>query len=495
MNCLWSGRLAIDAQMGARPTRPWVYRLKYRVFADLPSDLASRLPSLTIVLGRYGDIVTRAGERSAYLSWYPACLRGWETGLGMPDAWRGPTDGNVDPDVAAVVARDTLDAFDAIVPGIGGAAPTDVRAGVIVSWGATDIDDPGSELHERKDIGVQGGDGYYSIDTGKLTCAPLFASRLVERSSRRPPGRPNASETIEPSFPLVSIGIPLYRSRRFVDRITRNIEAIAYPNVEVIVSDRHSDDDAAWQVAARFAREPRVRTVRAADRLTWVEHYNRLLEDASGEYFMWMPHDDEFPAGYVPALVGALEAHPEAVLALGRIERVDLDGRPLDDRRERQPRASRLPGPWSPRLAPRLLVGRETEEPFRGVFRREAVVRARLSIRPTPGNVAADTYWVFAMALLGPFCFVDGCFCRKTYYPASTHAQWDPIRLGQILEGRRILRAYVADLVSDPRDARACTRGIDLWTALGTAGVVARHCGIPAGLRRSAERALSRRLA
>jgi GT2 family glycosyltransferase len=300
---------------------------------------------------------------------------------------------------------------------------------------------------------------------------------------------------VEPSIPLVSIGIPLCRSRRFVDRIIRNIEAIAYPNVEVIVSDRHSDDDAAGQVAARFAREPRVRTVRAADRLTWVEHYNRLLEDASGEYFMWMPHDDEFPAGYVPALVGALEAHPEAVLALGRIERVDLEGRPLDARRERRTHASRLPRPWSPRVAPRLLVRRETEEPFRGVFRREAVRRAGLSIRQTPGDVAADTYWVFAMALLGPFRFVEGCFCGKAYYPASTHARWGPMRLGQILDGRRILRSYVADLVRDPHDARACTRGIDLWAALGTAGVVARHCRIPARVRRSAERALSRRLA
>jgi hypothetical protein len=175
--------LAIDAQLNGRPARPWVYRLKYRVLADLPAGLAARLPSLTMVLGRYGDIVTRRGERSAYLSWYPSCLRGWESGLRMPEAWRGPTNGAVDPLVAAAVARETLDAFDAIVPGIRDAVPTDVRAGVIVSWGATDIDDPASELHERRDIGVQGGDGYYSIDTGKLTCAPLFASRLVEMVS------------------------------------------------------------------------------------------------------------------------------------------------------------------------------------------------------------------------------------------------------------------------------------------------------------------------
>jgi glycine/D-amino acid oxidase-like deaminating enzyme len=180
VNCLWSGRLRIDDQMGAPPRRRWVYRLKYRVLADLPDGLASQLPSLTLVLGKYGDLVTREGERSAYLSWYPACLRGWATGIDVPDAWRGPTDGNVDPGIAADVARSTLDAFGAIVPGIRAAVVRDVRAGVIVSWGATDIDDSRSELHERRDIGVRGRDGYFSIDTGKLTCAPLFAAALAD---------------------------------------------------------------------------------------------------------------------------------------------------------------------------------------------------------------------------------------------------------------------------------------------------------------------------
>lgn len=54
--------------MGAAPRRRWVYRLKYRVLADLPDDLASKLPSLTIVLGKYGDLVTREGEPWVYLS-------------------------------------------------------------------------------------------------------------------------------------------------------------------------------------------------------------------------------------------------------------------------------------------------------------------------------------------------------------------------------------------------------------------------------------------
>lgn len=302
------------------------------------------------------------------------------------------------------------------------------------------------------------------------------------------------------SLPLVSIGIPLYRSRRFADRVVRNITAIAYPNVEVIVSDRHGDDDAADEIARRLANDRRVRVVAAADQLTWVEHYNWLLDSAAGTYFMWMPHDDEFPSHYVGTLVAALEERPDVVLAYGGIERVDLDGRRIDRPSHDRPRPARdghepaAGRPWSPRAAAARLVRRETEAPFRGVFRREVVRRAGLFIRSTPGNVAADTYWVFALALLGPFERIDGCVCRKAYYPESTHARWGAMGLRQIVDGRRMLRGYVADLVRDPAEAAACVRGIDRWAAVATTGVIARHCRIPAGVRRAGERALSRLL-
>jgi glycine/D-amino acid oxidase-like deaminating enzyme len=180
VNCLWTDRLRIDEQMGMASHRPWVYRLKYRVLVDLPDQMLGHVPSLTIVLGKYGDIVTYPGERSVYLSWYPACLQGWASTRDIPPAWHGPIDGRVDPQTAARVSHGTLAAFDALVPGLGRATVADVRAGVIGSWGRTDIDDPHSELHERRDIGVHADGRYFSIDTGKFTCAPLFAAHLLD---------------------------------------------------------------------------------------------------------------------------------------------------------------------------------------------------------------------------------------------------------------------------------------------------------------------------
>lgn len=180
VNCLWEGRLQLDESMGIKPDRPWVYRLKYRVMGALPRSLAN-LPSLTFVLGPYGDIATYS-TGPTYLSWYPACLQGWSDELAPPMDWGPACEGREGLVKTETIARETLAALDRIVPGIAGTAVQQVDAGVIFSWGRThvDVDDPSSELHERYAIGVASHDGYFSIDTGKFTCAPLFASHLIE---------------------------------------------------------------------------------------------------------------------------------------------------------------------------------------------------------------------------------------------------------------------------------------------------------------------------
>ena len=81
--------------------------------------------------------------------------------------------------------------------------------------------------------------------------------------------------------------MPLYRSMRYLDIITRNIEAIDYANVEIILSDRHGFDDALEKISARFPGDKRLRFIAATDQISWVENYNVLLKAALGEYFVF----------------------------------------------------------------------------------------------------------------------------------------------------------------------------------------------------------------
>jgi glycine/D-amino acid oxidase-like deaminating enzyme len=179
VNTLGDGRLAIDQTAGLEPERPWLFRVKHYLRLRAPA-LTSTVPSTTIVLGPFGDIVAYA-DGGFYLSWYPAAMRGTSSAL-SPPAWPLVLD-----DAAALEMRRTILAgLSRIVPAVAGLTPDaveswEVKGGIIFAWGKTDIDDPASGLHERHAIGPKSRGCYHSINTGKLTMAPLFGKLVADR--------------------------------------------------------------------------------------------------------------------------------------------------------------------------------------------------------------------------------------------------------------------------------------------------------------------------
>lgn len=173
VNALWENRLLIDRSIGVEPAPGWVHRLKYRVIAALPKSLHNG-PSVTMVLGPYGDVVVRQ-DGTVYLSWYPLGLQGWTHEVAPPESWTRPCRGKVGARAAQSIASAVMAAIDQWYPGIAKSRPLTVDAGVIVGYGHTDVGDAASGLHGRSRIGVTSVAGYHSVDPGKLTTAPLFA--------------------------------------------------------------------------------------------------------------------------------------------------------------------------------------------------------------------------------------------------------------------------------------------------------------------------------
>ncbi len=178
VNATWASRQAIDQSLGIEPEPGVLHRLKYRVLAHLPPHLQSR-PSVTMVIGRYGDVVIRP-DGTVYLSWYPVAMKGWSHDLQPPAAWSDAATGKVRAGVADEIARDIINAIDAWYPGIAEVKPYQVDAGVICAYGTTDVDDAASGLHNRTRVGVRSFDGYHSVSTGKYTSAPRFAVEAAD---------------------------------------------------------------------------------------------------------------------------------------------------------------------------------------------------------------------------------------------------------------------------------------------------------------------------
>ena len=177
-NTLWHGRLEIDARLGLDPGRPWLYRYKFgsRIRVSLRPEGP---PSLTCVLGPFGDIVN-FGARGLFLSWYPIGMVATSTDLRPPE-WHQ----RLSQKTRLEVFRRSFREWLIRCPGLESIgfdeADVDPSGGVIMAWGSTDIDDPESELHTRYEIGVHSVDNYHSVNVGKYTMTPFLGLKTAER--------------------------------------------------------------------------------------------------------------------------------------------------------------------------------------------------------------------------------------------------------------------------------------------------------------------------
>jgi len=178
VNAAWDDRLRLDQGIGLPVPKSWSYRHKFgtRVLVQLSVDA---LPSITMVLGPFGDIVNFR-DRGLYLSWYPHGMVEMTHGLSPPNAWwRMGRAERLSVFQRSLAKWKTLHGgFETLdIP----ENAIDPVSGIIYSLGDTDISDADSLFHKRFDIGITSDRGYHSVDTGKYTMFPLMARQVTDR--------------------------------------------------------------------------------------------------------------------------------------------------------------------------------------------------------------------------------------------------------------------------------------------------------------------------
>jgi len=168
VNALWEDRSRIDRRFSQKG--PVSIRWKAAVFARGQRQFGDLTPS-TRILGGYGDI-TPYGNGDVYLSWYPSNM------IARSDDGSAPTIPDFD---RTEMMRRTLEGL-CLPPEILGETDPQacVRGGYVVARGSGDIYETTSPLHDRSAaFAVELAPGLVSVDSGKLTTAPLFAERAA----------------------------------------------------------------------------------------------------------------------------------------------------------------------------------------------------------------------------------------------------------------------------------------------------------------------------
>jgi glycosyltransferase involved in cell wall biosynthesis len=125
---------------------------------------------------------------------------------------------------------------------------------------------------------------------------------------------------------LVSVVIPCYNQAHFLSEAIESVLCQGYTNVEVVVVDDGSTDNAS-EVASRYERAG-VRLIRQENRGVSAAR-NRGLDETQGEYVVFLDSDDRLLPGALEVGVKDLEAHPACALVFGRHMLIETDGSSL----------------------------------------------------------------------------------------------------------------------------------------------------------------------
>jgi len=126
--------------------------------------------------------------------------------------------------------------------------------------------------------------------------------------------------------PLVCIGIPVYNEERFLERSVKALLAQDYENIKLTISDNASTDGTEGICRDLLQSDGRIDYRRMECNQGVVENFRQVLGMASGKYFMWASGHDLWQSNYVTECVRLLEREPEAVIAYGASNWIDVLG-------------------------------------------------------------------------------------------------------------------------------------------------------------------------
>lgn len=134
----------------------------------------------------------------------------------------------------------------------------------------------------------------------------------------------------------VTIGIPVYKRLHCLPQALQSVAAQDYPNIDLLVSDNGLNGNKVKEIVAEWYSRP-YRFRQNSVTVQVAEHYNQLIQEASGHYFVTLDDDDTISPNFVSDLVRIIEDHPHVAVAVGRQCVVDASGRLLQQSSDEVP--------------------------------------------------------------------------------------------------------------------------------------------------------------
>jgi hypothetical protein len=135
--------------------------------------------------------------------------------------------------------------------------------------------------------------------------------------------------------PLVTIGLPVYNSERYLRQSLNSLLAQTYRDFTLIINDNASTDGTARICEEYAAADSRVKCFRNETNIGNPRNFNRVFELTTTPYLKWSTADDFWEPTFLERAMQVMESDPTVALCYPKTYIVDADGanrRPVEDR-------------------------------------------------------------------------------------------------------------------------------------------------------------------
>ncbi|HEX8060553.1 MAG TPA: glycosyltransferase family 2 protein [Cyclobacteriaceae bacterium] len=122
--------------------------------------------------------------------------------------------------------------------------------------------------------------------------------------------------------PKVSIGLPTFNGGRKILKAVTSVFNQDYDNLEIIISDNCSDDTDTEEICKSLSQKYPgiIKYIRQPVNRGVCLNYQYVLDNATGDYFMWIADDDTLAHGILKKYVEFLTNNPDYSLVSGQVK-------------------------------------------------------------------------------------------------------------------------------------------------------------------------------
>lgn len=131
--------------------------------------------------------------------------------------------------------------------------------------------------------------------------------------------------------PIVSIGIPVYNSEKYLEETLKSILNQGFQDFEIIISDDGSTDSTPGICRTYERKDSRIHYYASETNNGPGWNYNHVLGLSAGKYFKWQAQDDLLKPDFLEKCVEVLDTCPDVVLAYSLVVEINQRGHQTKD--------------------------------------------------------------------------------------------------------------------------------------------------------------------